>query len=58
MLYRITSDEPLVLLRVGGPNHRKQHKPTRIDIEGEEMRGDSRQNKKVELVVRDGEFFG
>jgi mannose-6-phosphate isomerase-like protein (cupin superfamily) len=53
-----TSKEPLVMIRVGSPNVRKQKKPYRIDIDGKEMRGDSKENKKVPAVFREGAFFG
>lgn len=56
--FNATSEEPLVLLRVGGPNTRKQTAPHRINVNGDEMRGDSRENKKVEVIFKDGEFFG
>jgi hypothetical protein len=29
----------------------------RLDIRGEPMPGDSKENKRVPVVVRDGEFF-
>ena len=56
--FNATSEQPLVLLRIGGPNHKKQKPPYRINIKGEEMRGDSKENKKVEVIFKDGEFFG
>lgn len=52
-----TSEEPLVMIRVGNPNIKKQPKPTRINEAGEEMRGDSKENKHVEVIFKD-EFFG
>ena len=56
--FNATSAEPLVLLRVGGPNYKKQKAPYRINIDGEEMRGDSKENKKAPVIFKDGEFFG
>ena len=56
--FNATSEEPLVLLRVGGPNTRKQMAPRRINVNGDEMRGDSKENKKVPVIFKDGEFFG
>ncbi len=56
--FHATGDEPLVMIRVGNPNYSKQPKPARIDVHGEEMKGDSKENKKVEVIFRDGEFFG
>lgn len=53
-----TSKEPLVMIRAGSPNPRKQKKPYRIDIEGNELRGDSKENKAVPIVFREGAFFG
>jgi len=52
-----TSDEPLVMIRVGNPCHAKMAPPNRINIEGNEMRGDSKENKKVEVIFKDA-FFG
>ena len=59
-LYRFyaTSKEPLVMIRVGNPNYRKQTPPYRIDRDGNEMRGDSKENKTVPVVFREGAFFG
>ncbi len=58
-LYRFyaTSDEPLVMIRVGNPNHTKQPPPGRINAKGEEMRGDSKENKHVDIIFKD-EYFG
>ena len=53
-----TSDEPLVLLRIGNPNVKKQTPPYRVNIKGEEMKGDSKENKKVPVIFKDGAFFG
>ena len=56
--FNATSTEPLVLLRIGSPNFNKQPKPTRISIDGNEMRGDSKENKSVEVIFKDGAFYG
>lgn len=54
--FEATSKEPLVLVRIGcrvGP----QDASGRLNIRGEPMPGDSKENKRVPVVVRDGEFF-
>jgi mannose-6-phosphate isomerase-like protein (cupin superfamily) len=56
--FHATSKEPLVMIRVGSPNPRKQKKPYRIDINGNELRGDSKENKGEPIVFREGAFFG
>lgn len=56
--FHATSEEPLVMLRVGSPNYSKQPKPTRINSKGEPMKGDSKENKTVEVIFREGAFFG
>ena len=53
-----TSKEPLVMVRVGSPNPRKQKKPYRIDIKGTELRGDSKENKSAPVKFREGAYFG
>lgn len=59
-LYRFyaTSEEPLVMIRVGNPNRKKQSPPFRVNREGKEMRGDSEENKTVPIIFREGAFFG
>lgn len=59
-LYRFfaTSEEPLVMIRVGNPNYKKQKAPYRINKDGQEMRGDSKENKAVPVVFKEGAFFG
>lgn len=52
-----TSEEPLVMIRVGNPAHKKMPPPNRINAQGNEMKGDSKENKKVEVIFKD-EFFG
>ena len=55
--FHATSKEPLVMIRVGNPNFKKQSRPTRINHKGEEMKGDSEENKHVEVIFKD-EYFG
>jgi len=59
--FHATSDEPLVLLRVGAPNQGpeiKPNRPNRIDPAGEPLAGDSKANKRETVRFRDGEYFG
>jgi quercetin dioxygenase-like cupin family protein len=54
--FEATSKDALVLVRIGcrvGP----QDASGRLNIRGEPMPGDSKENKRVPVVVRDGEFF-
>jgi mannose-6-phosphate isomerase-like protein (cupin superfamily) len=54
--FEATSEEPLVLMRVGsriGP----QSTGGRLNIRGEDMAGDSEENKTVPVVYREGAFF-
>ena len=56
-----TSEEPLVMIRVGNPSHDKMDAmggPGRTNIDGSEMRGDSKENKQVPVKFKDGVFFG
>ncbi len=53
--FHATSDEPLVLLRVGTPNQGPDVNPKRIDPAGAPMVGDSKANKTVPVRFRDGE---
>ena len=52
-----TSSEPLVMIRVGNPAHKHMGHPNRVNAQGNEMKGDSKENKKVEVVFKD-QFFG
>ena len=55
-----TSEEPLVMIRVGNPSHDKMKRmggPSRINIDGKEMVGHSKENKHVEVIFKD-EIFG
>lgn len=56
--FTATSEEPLVLIRVGTPDRSKQSEPYRINRDGEPMEGDSKENKKVPVVFREGAYFG
>ena len=61
MLYRFfatSTDECLVMLRIGTPNFQKQAKNDRIDRNGKPMGGDSKANKKVPVVFKNGVYFG
>ncbi len=54
--FEATSTEPLVLMRVGcrvGP----QATSGRLNIRGEDMAGDSEENKTVPVIYRDGAYF-
>ncbi len=54
--FEAISKEPLVLVRIGcrvGP----QDAAGRLNSRGEPMPGDSKENKRVPVVYRDGEFF-
>jgi len=52
-----TSDEPLVMIRVGNPAHKNMKFPTRINQKGVEMKGDSKENKKEEVIYKN-QYFG
>ncbi len=56
--FHATSDEPLVLLRVGTPNQGADVSPKRIDPAGAPMVGDSKANKTEKVRFREGEYFG
>ena len=54
--FEATSEEPLVLVRIGCRVGAKDASG-RLNIRGEPMPGDSKENKRVPVVYRDGEFF-
>lgn len=54
--FEATSKEPLVLLRVGC-RVGQQGTAGRLDINGNVMAGDSKENKQVPMVVREGAWF-
>lgn len=57
--FHCTSEEPLVLFRIGchTPEVKDKSLPDRLNIKGEPMPGDSPENKKVEVVYKDGVYF-
>ena len=61
LLYRFhatSTDECLVMLRVGTPNYQKQDGEDRLGRDGKSLPGDSRENKQVPTVFRPGIYFG
>jgi mannose-6-phosphate isomerase-like protein (cupin superfamily) len=61
MLYRFnatSTDECLVMLRVGTPNFQKQDKTDRLGSDGKPLVGDSKENKQVPVIFKEGAFFG
>ncbi len=52
-----TSDGPLVMLRIGTPNGAKQGMENRTNRNGAFMAGNSKENKTVPIIFRDGVFF-
>jgi len=54
--FEATSKEPLVLVRIGC-RVGAQDASGRLNMRGEPMPGDSTENKRVPVAVRDGEFF-
>lgn len=57
--FHATSDEPLVLFRVGchTPEVADESLPDRLNIRGEPLPGDSKENKKVPVVFKEGAYF-
>lgn len=55
--FEATSKEELVLFRVGCRTNDKDT-GERLNINGDLMPGESKENKKVAIVYKDGEFFG
>lgn len=61
MLYRFnatSTDECLVMLRVGTPNFQKQDKVDRLGRDGKPLVGDSKENKQVPVIFKEGVYFG
>ena len=61
MLYRFhatSTDECLVMLRVGTPNFQGQAKDDRIGADGKPLVGDTKANRTVPVVFKDGVDFG
>jgi len=54
--FEATSKEPLVLVRIGCRVGGRDPSG-RLNIRGEPMPGDSKENKRVPVVYREGEFF-
>ena len=54
--FKATSDEPLVMIRVGAAAFDGIDPHGRIGPDGSEMRGDSVENKQVELIMSDRWF--
>ena len=61
MLYRFhatSTDECLVMLRVGTPNFQGQARDDRIGTDGKPLIGDSKANRTVPVVFKNGVYFG
>lgn len=61
MLYRFhatSTDECLVMLRIGTPNFQKQSKDDRLGADGKPLVGDPKENRTVPVVFREDVFFG
>ena len=54
--FEAISEEPLVLVRIGCRTG-SQDPDGRLNIRGEPMPGDSKENKQEPVVYREGEFF-
>lgn len=55
--FHATSEEPLVLLRVGAWLAQKEG-AKRFNVYGEELRGEDKANGQVEVIPRAGEYWG
>ncbi len=61
MLYRFnatSTDECLVMLRIGTPNFQGQAKDDRIGRDGKPLVGDTKENKHVPVIFKEGVRFG
>ncbi len=61
MLHRFhatSADECLVMLRIGTPNFQGQAKDDRTGADGKPLIGDTKANRSVPIVFRDGGYFG
>ena len=61
MLYRFhatSTDECLVMLRIGTPNFQGQANDDRIGVNGKPLIGDSKENRTVPVVFKNGVYFG
>ena len=56
--FHATSDEPLVMIRVGTPEMAQQDEPSRINLDGSPMAGDSKENKSVPVKFLADQYFG
>jgi mannose-6-phosphate isomerase-like protein (cupin superfamily) len=54
--FKAASDEPLVMVRIGAAAFDDVDRRGRINPDGSEMRGDSVENKQVELIMSDRWF--
>ena len=53
-----STDECLVMLRIGTPNFQKQATDDRMGLDGRPLVGDSKENRTQPVIFRDGVFFG
>ena len=61
VLYRFhatSTDECLVMLRIGTPNFQKQEREDRIGVDGKPLAGDSKENRQVPAIFKDRVWFG
>ena len=61
LLYRFhatSSDDCLVMLRIGTPNFQKQGEEDRLGADGKPLAGDSKENRQVPTIFKEGEYFG
>ena len=61
LLYRFhatSTEECLVMLRIGTPNFQKQGSDDRIGRSGAPLLGDSKENKQVPVIFQDNLYFG
>jgi hypothetical protein len=56
--FEAISAEELVLFRVGARTSLDKRSPDRLNIKGQAMAGDSLENKRVETIYKEGQFFG
>jgi mannose-6-phosphate isomerase-like protein (cupin superfamily) len=56
--FEAISTEELVLFRVGARTTVDGRGPDRLNARGEPMAGDSAENKRVETIYKEGQFFG
>ncbi len=60
LLYRFhatSTDDCLVMLRIGTPNYQKQGPEDRIGIDGKPLAGDSKENRQVPTLFKPGVYF-